>query len=113
MAFWIKYRPSRWGELLPNNFLRPLIKFIYNKEGKKYVFITALIFGLIFVGVIPTLNFIWSNIFKVWLFVLVIPMFYWTLAITSVYMRVILKAFSEFVMVIRKKFFIDNEIHLK
>ena len=28
MGFWIKYRPSRWGDLLPEKSLRPLIKFI-------------------------------------------------------------------------------------
>ena len=82
MVFWIKYRPSRWGDLLPEKSLRPLIKFIKTKDGKKFVVISALIFSLLIVGVIPTLNFIWSNIFRLWLSLLVIPLLYWVLAIT-------------------------------
>ena len=39
MAFWIKYRPSRWGDLLPEKSLRPLIKFIKTKDGMNFVVI--------------------------------------------------------------------------
>ena len=99
MGFWIKYRPSRWGDLIPEKSLRPLIKFIKTKVGKKFVVISALIFSLLFVGVIPTLNFIWSNIFRLWLILLIIPLFYWTFAITSVYSRVIVQSFCEFLRV--------------
>ena len=87
MGFWIKYRPFRWGNLLPEKFIRPLLTFIKTKEGKKFVLILAFLLSLIFVGVIPTLNFIWSNIFRIWLILLIIPLVYWTLAISSVYSR--------------------------
>ncbi len=26
MGFWIKYRPSRWGDLLPDKFISPFMK---------------------------------------------------------------------------------------
>ncbi len=100
MAFWIKYRPSRWGDLLPEKSLRPLIKFIKTKGGKKFVLLSALILSLLFVGVIPTLNFIWSNIFRLWLFLLLIPLFYWAFAITSVYTKLIIQVFCRFIRVI-------------
>jgi hypothetical protein len=100
MSFWIKYRPSRWGYLLPENSLRPLIKFIKTKGGKKLVLISALIFSLLIVGVFPTLNFIWSNIFRVWLILIIIPLFYWIFAITSVYIKVIVQALLKFIKVV-------------
>ena len=96
MGFWIKYRPSRWADLLPEKFIRPLLTFIKTKGGKKFVLILVFLLSLIFVGVIPTLNFIWSNIFRIWWILLVIPLFYWTLAITSVYSRVLVQGFFEF-----------------
>ena len=96
MGFWIKYRPSRWGDLLPEKFIRPLLTFINTKGGKKFVLILAFLLSLIFVGVIPTLNFIWSNIFRIWWILLVIPLVYWTLAITSVYSRVLIQGIFEF-----------------
>ena len=89
MGFWIKYRPSRWGDLLPEKFIRPLLTFIKTKGGKKFVLILTFLLSLIFVGVLPTLNFIWSNIFRIWLILLIIPLAYWTLAIASVYTRVL------------------------
>ena len=89
MVFWIKYRPSRWGDLLPEKFIRPLLTFIKTKGVKKFVLILAFLLSLVFVGVIPTLNFIWSNIFRIWWILFVIPLFYWTLAITSVYSRLL------------------------
>ncbi len=95
MSFWIKYRPSRWGGLLPEKFIRPLLTFIKTKGGKKFVLILTFLLSLIFVGVIPTLNFIWSNIFRIWWILLVIPLVYWTLAITSVYSRVLIHGFFE------------------
>ena len=97
MGFWIKYRPSRWGNLLPEKFIRPLLTFIKTKGGKKFVLILVFLLSLIFVGVIPTLNFIWSNIFRIWWILLVIPLFYWILAITSVYTRVLALGVFEFV----------------
>ena len=96
MGFWIKYRPSRWGDLLPEEFIRPLLTFIKTKGRKKFVLILAFLLSLIFVGVIPTLNFIWSNIFRLWWILLVIPLVYWTLAITSVYSRVLVQGVFEF-----------------
>ena len=96
MGFWIKYRPSRWGDLLPEKFKRPLLTFINTKGGKKFVLILAFLLSLIFVGVIPTLNFVWSNIFRIWWILLVIPLVYWTLAITSVYSRVLIQGIFEF-----------------
>jgi len=96
MGFWIKYRPSCWGDLLPEKFIRPLLTFIKMKGGKKFVLILAFLLSLIFVGVIPTLNFIWSNIFRIWWILLVIPLVYWTLAITSVYSRVLIQGIFEF-----------------
>ena len=96
MGFWIKYRPSRWGDLLPEKFIRPLLSFIKTKGGKKFALILAFLLSLIFVGVIPTLNFIWSNIFRIWWILLVIPLVYWTLAITSVYTRVLVQGLFEF-----------------
>ena len=97
IGFWIKYRPSRWEKLLPDKSLRPLKSVIKSKDGRKFVFIAALIFSLLFVGVIPTLNFIWSNIFRLWFILLVIPLFYWAFAITSVYSRVIFQTFCRFI----------------
>ena len=96
MGFWIKYRPSRWGDLLPEKFIRPLLTFINTKGGKKFVLILAFLLSLIFVGVIPTLNFVWSNIFRIWWILLFIPLVYWTLAITSVYSRVLVQGGVEF-----------------
>ena len=96
MGFWIKYRPSRWGDLLPEKFIRPLLSFIKTKGGKKFALIFTFLLSLISVGVIPTLNFIWSNIFRIWWILLVIPLVYWTLAITSVYSRVIVQGLFEF-----------------
>ena len=96
MGFWIKYRPSRWGDLLPKKFIRPLLTFTKTKGDKKFVLILAFLLSLIFVGVIPTLNFIWSNIFRIWWILLVIPLVYWTLAITSVYSRVLVQGGVEF-----------------
>ncbi len=97
MAFWIRYRPSRWKNLLPEKSIRPLIKFIKTKYGKKFVLLSALIFSFIFIGVFSTLNFILSNIFKLWLIILVIPLFYWAFAITSVYAKVIVQVFYRFI----------------
>ena len=96
MGFWIKYRPSRWGDLLPEKFIRPLLSFIKTKGGKKFALIFTFLLSLISVGVIPTLNFIWSNIFRLWWILLVIPLVYWTLAITSVYSRVLVQWLFEF-----------------
>ena len=103
IGFWIKYRPSRWGDLLPEKSLRTLIQFIKRKGGKKFLLILALIFSLVFVGVFPTLNFIWSNIFRIWLIVFVIPLVYWTLAITSVYSRVLVQGVFEFSRAVLKE----------
>ncbi len=97
MDFWIKYRPSRWVDYLPENFIRPLLKFIKTKGRMKLLIILTIIFNLIFVGFLPTLIFIWSNIFKLWLILLIIPLFYWIFAITSVYTRVIAQGFCKFV----------------
>ena len=103
MCFWIKYRPSRWGDLLPEKFIRPLLTFIKTKGGKKFVLILAFLLSLIFVGVIPTLNFIWSNIFRIWWILLVIPLAYWTLAIISVYSRVLVQGVFEFSRAVLKE----------
>ena len=103
MGFWIKYRPSRWGRILPRKPFRLLIKFFKTRGGKTFVFILALIFSLLFVGVIPTVNFIWSNIFRLWLLFLFIPLFYWSFAITSVYARVLGKVFYKFIRVLFSK----------
>ena len=100
MDFWIKYRPSQWIDLLPENSLKPLIKFIKTREGKKFVLISALILSLLFIGVIPTLNFIWSNIFRVWLILVAIPLLYWPFAITYIYVRVIIHALCKFIRVV-------------
>ena len=104
MGFWIKYRPSRWGDLLPEKFIRPLLTFIKTKGGKKFVLILAFLLSLIFVGVIPTLNFIWSNIFRLWWILLVIPLVYWTLAITSVYSRVLVLGAYQFSQAVLREF---------
>ena len=106
MEFWIKYRPSKWVGFLPGNFTKPLHKFIKTKGVKKFVLILALLLSLIFVGVIPTLNFIWTNIFRLWLGFIFIPLVYWTFAITVVYARVIIKSFCRFLRV-----FFDVLIH--
>ena len=103
MGFWIKYRPSRWGDLLPEKFIRPLLTFIKTKGGKKFVLILAFLLSLIFVGVIPTLNFVWSNIFRIWWILLVIPLAYWTLAIISVYSRVLVQGVFEFSRAVLKE----------
>ena len=60
-------------------------------------------FSTFLVGVIPTLNFIWSNIFRLWLVLLIIPFVYWVFAITSVYVRVIAQAFCRFIKVVSIK----------
>ena len=103
MGFWIKYRPSRWGDLLPEKFVRPLLIFIKKKGGKKFVLILAFLLSLIFVGVRQTLNFIWSNIFRIWWILLIIPLFYWTLAITSVYARVLVQGLFEFLRAVLRE----------
>ena len=103
MGFWIKYRPSRWGDLLPEKFIRPLLSFIKTKGGKKFALILAFLLSLVFIGVIPTLNFIWSNIFRIWWILLVIPLAYWTLAIISVYSRVLVQGVFEFSRAVLKE----------
>ena len=103
MGFWIKYRPSCWADLLPEKFIRPLLTFIKTKGGKKVGLILAFLLSLVFVGVIPTLNFIWSNIFRIWWILLVIPLAYWTLAIISVYSRVLVQGFFEFSRAVLKE----------
>ena len=103
MGFWIKYRQSRWGNLLPEKFIRPLLTFIKTKDGKKFVLILAFLLSLIVVGVIPTLSFIWSNIFRIWWILLVIPLTFWTLAIISVYSRVLVQGFFEFSRAVLKE----------
>tara|TARA_B100000579_G_scaffold249558_1_gene205112 strand:+ start:658 stop:1044 length:387 start_codon:yes stop_codon:yes gene_type:complete len=105
MGFWIKYRPSRWGDLLPGKFIRPFLNFIGKKGGKKLAIKSALIFSLIFIGVIPTLSFVWSNIFRLWLILIFIPMIYWSLAIFFVYIKVIYSAISELIIVLIDKLF--------
>ena len=100
MGFWIKYRPSCWGDLLPEKFIRPLLTFIKTKGGKKFVLILAFLLSLVFVGVIPTLNFIWSNIFRFSLILLVIPRLFWSFAINSIYVKGIFQAFCKFIIVI-------------
>tara|TARA_B100000945_G_scaffold283332_1_gene252312 strand:+ start:117 stop:500 length:384 start_codon:yes stop_codon:yes gene_type:complete len=97
MGFWIKYRPSRWGDLLPEKPLGPLIKFIKTKGGKKFVLVSALILSTLLVGIIPTLNFIWSNIFRLGLFLLVSPIIYWAFAIISIYARVMIQVFCKLI----------------
>ncbi len=103
MGFWIKYRPSCWADLLPEQFTRPILTFIKTKGGKKFVLILAFLLSLVFVGVIPTLNFIWSNVFRIWWMLLVIPLVYWTLAIISVYSRVLVQGGSEFLRAFLKE----------
>ena len=103
MGFWIKYRPSCWAELLPEKFIRPLLTFIKTKGGKKFVLILAFFLSFVFVGVIPTLNFIWSNIFRIWWILLVIPLAYWTLAIISVYSRVLAQGVFQFLRAVLKE----------
>ena len=103
MGFWIKYRPSCWADLLPEKFIRPLRTFIKKKGGKKFILILAFLLSLVFIGVIPTLNFIWSNIFRIWWILLVIPLAYWTLAIISVYSRVLVQAVFEFSRAVLKE----------
>ena len=90
------YPWSCWADLLPEKFIRPLLTFIKTKGGKKFVLILAFVLSLVFVGVIPTLNFIWSNIFRIWRILLVIPLAYWTLAIISVYSKVLVQGGLEF-----------------
>ena len=103
MGYWIKYRPSRWGDLLPEKFTRHFLTFIKTKGGRKFVLILAFLLSLMFAGFIPTLNFIWSNIFRIWLILLVIPLVYWTLAIFLIYTKVIVLSFLEFVRVLIEK----------
>tara|TARA_Y100001968_G_scaffold132479_1_gene120909 strand:- start:3364 stop:3741 length:378 start_codon:yes stop_codon:yes gene_type:complete len=97
IGFWIRNRPSRWRYLLPEKFIKPFLKYIEKRGGKNFVLKISLIFSLIVVGFIPTLNFIWSNIFRVWLILLFIPIVYWTFAIISIYARVLNLVFSEFI----------------
>ena len=49
----------------------PVPSFGKMKGGKKFVLISAIIFSLLFVGVVPTLNFIWTNFFRLWLILLI------------------------------------------
>ena len=105
MSFWIKHRPSRWGDFLPEKHLKSLINFIKSKGSKKLILISTLVFSLLFVGVIPTLNFIWSHIFRLWLIFLVIPLFYWVIAITSVYSRVVVQVICKFIRLVFLSFF--------
>ena len=103
MDFWIKYRPSRWGDLLPQKFIKPILKLLKRKGGKNFFLLLVLIFSLIFVGVIPTFNFIWSHIFRVWLSLLLVPIVYWVFAITSVYIRVLVLFLFDFLRVLIDK----------
>ena len=99
MSFWIEHRPSRWGVLLMDNSKNPFFKFIERKGGKKFILKFALIFSLIFVGVVPTFKLILSNIFRVWWILLFIPIIYWVLAIIFVYTRVIVITIREVIVV--------------
>ena len=100
ISFWIKHRPSRWSYYLPDKWRMPFLKFIDQKGRKKFVLIVALIFSLIFVGVIQTLNFIWLNFFRAWLMLLLIPIFYWTMAIICIYTKIIALAFRQVLLFI-------------
>ncbi len=100
MAFWIKYRPSRWGAFLPDKIVRLFKRLIEKKGGKHFVFILALILSLKFFGFFPTLNFIWSNFFRIGLIIFIIPILYWVLAIISVYTRLIAFVLLEFLTIV-------------
>tara|TARA_Y100001968_G_C19243736_1_gene660781 strand:+ start:480 stop:854 length:375 start_codon:yes stop_codon:yes gene_type:complete len=100
MNYWMKYRPSCWVDILPEKFKKPFIKLIKNKNSKKLFLVSAIIFSLVFLGFIPTISFIWSNIFRISLILLVIPLIYWALAITAVYGKVIAKVFYKFAKVL-------------
>tara|TARA_Y100001968_G_scaffold295522_1_gene302986 strand:+ start:1483 stop:1860 length:378 start_codon:yes stop_codon:yes gene_type:complete len=97
MSFWIKHRPSCWWGVLPEKLVRILLRFIKTKGVKNFLIIFSIFLSFIFVGFVPTLSFIWSNIFKLWLTLLLIPIIYWSVAITSVYTVVLAQVVCEFV----------------
>ena len=91
------------GRFATLKIYKTLTDFIKTKGGKKFVLILAFLLSLVFVGVIPTLNFIWSNIFRIWWILLVIPLAYWTLAIISVYSRVLVQGVFQLSLAVLKE----------
>ena len=105
MFFWIKYRPSLWLSFLPirKKDKNTIKQFIIKKNSKQFIFYSFVICCLIFVGFLPTVNFIFSNFFKIWLIPIIIPIVYWAIAITAVYSRVIAIKLVEIILVVFKK----------
>ena len=106
MAFWIKYRPSRWLSFIPKRLEKVILRFIDKKNSKQFIFYTALIFCFIFVGFVPTINFIFSNFWRLWLIPIFICMIYWLLAVVAIYSRVIFVVLRDFILSILEKWFI-------
>ena len=103
MDFWLKYRPYRWLSFIPKRLEKLILQFIDRKDPKRLVFYITLIFGLVFVGLVPTLKFLFWYLFKIWLICILIPLAYWGLAIISIYSRVVSIILLKFILNILDK----------
>ena len=103
IEFWMKYRPSLWLSFSPKRLEELILGFIEKKGNKEFVFYTALLCCLIFVGFVPTLRLLLWYLFRIWLICIVIPLAYWVTAISIVYSRVILIKLVGFILAVFDK----------
>ena len=109
MGFCIKYRPSTWRSLIPQIIEKPIKKFFIKKSRRRLVFYSVLILSLMFTGLVSTINFIFSNIWKLWLIPIIVCVTYWVLAISAVYLKVTALFLSELILVVFEKL-IDRKL---
>ena len=103
MAFWIKYRPSRWATLLPNRHKKIFILFHSKKKIRLLFIYPILIFFIIFLGFLPTINFVFSNFWRLWLIPILVCLSYWILAVLVIYLKIIILLLRKLMLVIIDK----------
>ena len=89
LSFFIKFRPSKWLSFISPRIEIPVKKFFRNKNRRRFFITPAIFLCLIFVGFFPTINFVVSNFWKLWLIPVLICMGYWLIAFLAVYLRAI------------------------
>jgi len=105
ISFWITYRPSTWIGLIPKGIKKRIIQFFSKKNYRCFAFSFLLIICLVFIGFVRTINFIFSNLWIIWLIPVLICLTYWTLALLLVYLRVIALFFDAWILTTLSKLF--------
>ena len=104
LAFWIKYRPSTWSSHAPKKFVS-FYKLSFDKKiSRRVVFCLILFCSLIFIGLLPTINFIFSNFWRLWLIPILTCLCYWIVAFVVVYLRFIIFVLKELIFIIFDNF---------